>query len=109
MSVIIALIIIDTILQVIVCHFSLWWLVCLICRILFICRAVGVTFRIKKLAIGEAVAFGAMLLFNMFFASNGIHWGKIIFFLLFSIIAVGLEFLDDILYVYVIEDADEDE
>jgi hypothetical protein len=108
MNAIIVLLIIDTIIQLITCHFTLWWLISFVCRLLFCCRIVGATFKVKKLAIGELVAFGCMLLFNMLFAKNGIPWIRLILTLLFSAIAVGLEYLDDLMYVYVIEDEDDE-
>ncbi len=108
MSVIIALIIIDTIAQVIVCHFSLWWFIALVARILFCARIVGATFKVKKLAIAEGVAFGCMFLWNMLFSGDSFPWQKLIFFFIFSLLAVGLEYLDDLLYVYVIEDLEDD-
>lgn len=107
MSAIIVLLILDTVLQLIICKFSLWWLVCVICRLLFCCRIIGATFPVKKLAITEAVVFGCMLLFNMLFSGDGMPWLRVFLYLLFSAFAVVLEFLDDILYVYVIEDEEE--
>lgn len=107
MNVIIFSILVVTVLQLIICHFSLWWLIVLICRLLFMCRIIGATFKVKNLAIGEGVAIAAMLIFDMLF-SKGMPWLRILFFILFSLISVGLMFLDDILYVYTIEDVDED-
>lgn len=104
MSVIIFLIIVITILQLIVCHVSLWWIIGLVCRCLFCCRIIGATFKVKNLAIGEAVAFGSMLLFNILFSKDGMPWLRLLAFLLMSAGVVILEYLDDILYVYVIED-----
>lgn len=110
MSFIIVLLIIITILQVILCKFSLWWIIALISRLLFCSRLIGATIKIKKLAIAEGIAFAAMLLFNwMFKGENGMPWIKLVAFLLFSLISVGLEYLDDILYVYVVEDLKEDD
>ena len=107
MNVIIFSILVVTVLQLIICHFSLWWLIVLICRLLFMCRIIGATFKVKNLAIGEGVAIAAMLIFDMLFA-KGMPWLRILFFILFSLISVGLMFLDDILYVYTIEDVDDD-
>lgn len=107
MNAIIILLIIDTIIQLIVCHFSLWWLIALICRLLFCCRIIGATFKVKKLAIGECVAVGLMLVFDMMFSGDGMPWVRIGLYLLFTLIAIVLMYLDDILYVYVIEDEEE--
>lgn len=107
MNAIIIAIIVFTILQVVVCKFSLWWLIALVCRLLFACRIVGATIKVKNLCIGEAVAFGAMFIFNMMFSGDSFPWLKLFLFLLMSAICCFLMFLDDILYVYVIED-DED-
>lgn len=107
MNVIIALIIIITILQLILCHFNLWWIIALICRILFCCRILGATFKVKNIAIGEGVAFASMLLFNMLFAGENFPWLRILLFALHSLICVGLMYLDSILYVYVVDDDDD--
>jgi len=104
MNAIIVLLIIDTVLQILVCKFSLWWLLSVLCRLLFCCRIIGATFAVKKLAIGEAVIFCSMLLFNVLFSGDGMPWLKLFSYLAFSGIAIILEYLDDILYVYVIED-----
>lgn len=93
-----------TAIQLIVCHFSLWWIIALICRILFTFRIVGATFKVRNLAIGEAVAFGAMVIFNMMFAGETFPWLRLLLFALLSLISVALMFIDDIFYVYVIED-----
>ena len=107
MNIIIALLIVATVAQAVVCHVTLWWFIALICRLLFCCRIIGATFKVKKLAIGEGVAFGAMVVWNMLFSGDGMPWLRILLFLLFSLVSVDLMILNDILYVYVIEDDDE--
>lgn len=108
MNIIIVLLIIDTVLQLIFCKFSLWWLISLICRLLFCCRIIGATLKVKSLSIGEIVAFSSMFLFNMLFSKDGMPWGRIGLNLLFSLVAMLLMYLDDLMYVYVIEDEEED-
>lgn len=108
MSILLTILLVDTLLQLKFCHFSLWWLILFICRSLFALRIMGVTVKVKKLAIGEIVAFSSMLLFNLLFHKDGVPWLRIFLFLFFSLIAVGLEYLDDLLYVYVIEDVDDE-
>ena len=107
MDAIMLFLVIDTIVQLLACHFSLWWLVCLICRLLFFMRLIGATIPIKKLAIGEGVAFGGMLLWNILFHGGNMPWVKLLLFALLSLIALGLEYLDTRLYLYVIEDLDD--
>lgn len=109
MSVIIVLIILDTILQLILCKFSLWWIICLICRLLFCCRAIGATFKVAKLCKGEIAAIALMLLFHIVFKGSGFPWLRFILFVLFSGTACLLMFLDEWLYVYVIEDVEQNE
>lgn len=109
MSVIIVLLIIDTIIQLLVCKFSLWWLICLICRALFCCRIIGATFKVKTLFKGEIVAVASMLLFHIIFKGNGFPWIRFLLFIVFTIVACFLEFLDDALYVYSVEDVENDE
>ena len=108
MNLIIILLTLLTIVQLIVCHFSLWWIIVLICRCLFAMRIVGATFKVKKLVIGEGVAFASMLVWNMLFAKGHLPWARIGLFLLFTAISAVLMFIDDIFYVYVIEDDDDE-
>ena len=109
MSVIIILLVFDTIMQMIVCKFSLWWIVALITRALFCCRAIGATFKVKNLAIAEGVDIGFMILFHIIFKGSGFPWGRTLLFIGFTILALFLEFLDDWLFVYTIEDVEDDE
>lgn len=107
MNIIIALILIVTVGEVFVCHFTLWWLLALISRILFSLRIIGATIKIKTLCILEVIALASMLLFNMIFAKGHIPWLRIGLFALCMIICCGLMFIDDLLYVYVIEDEED--
>lgn len=110
MSPIIIILIIDTIAQVVFCHFSLWWIISLIARIAFCSRIIGATIKVKKLAIAEGIAFAAMFLFNWLFkGDNPMPWVKILLYFVFTAVAIGLEYLDDILYVYVIEDMEDND
>lgn len=96
-----------TLLQLIICKFSLWWIICLVCRLLFCCRIFGATIKIKKLAIGELVAIGSMFFFNLLFASEGFPWLRFVLFIVFCGVALVLEYIDDLLNVYVIEDEED--
>ena len=107
MSWIIILLIIDTVIQLFACHFTLWWIIAVIARILFCLRIVGATIKVKNLAIVEIVALACMFVFNMIFAKESFPWLRLLLFAFFSGISCLLMFLDDILYVYVTED-DED-
>lgn len=107
MNVFIILILIATILELLICKFSLWWIIAVIARLLFCLRVVGATFNVKKLCVTEGVAVGCMLIFNMLFHKGAIPWLRVFAFLLFAVFNCVMMFLDDILYVYVIED-DED-
>lgn len=109
MSVIIFLLLLVTISQAVLCHFSLWLIIVVIDRLLFTCRIVGATFKVKSLAISECVALSAMVLFNMLFAGDSFPWIRILLFALFSALSVMLMYIDDIWFVYVIEDDTEDE
>lgn len=107
MNIIIFLLLADTVVQLLVCHFSLWWFIALICRILFCCRIIGATFKVRKLIVGEGVAFGIMLVWSMLFNGGSFPIMRVLLFLLMSLISVCLMLVDDLLYVYVIEDADD--
>lgn len=109
MSVIIFLLILDTVIQLLVCKVSLWWILCLIGRGLFCCRAIGATFKVKSLCKVEIVAVAMMLLFHIIFKGSGFPWFKFLFFILFSAIACLLMFLDEWLYMYTIEDVEDDD
>lgn len=108
MSAIILLVIIATIAQVVLCHFSLWWIIAVICRVAFCMRVIGALFKVKSLAIGEGVAVALMFVYNMVAHKGELPWGRMGIFLLISLIVVGLEFLDTYMYVYDIEDYEED-
>lgn len=108
MNVFIAIILVVTVLQFIVCKLSLWWLICLIARALFCLRIIGATFNVKKLCITEGVSCACMLLFHMVFSKGEIPWVKILLFALFCVFSCVMMFLDDILYVYVVEEDDDE-
>ena len=108
MNAIIILILVVTVLQLVVCKFSLWWLIAFICRMLFTLRIVGATFKVKTLAIGEAIAFASMLLWNMLFHKGNVPWGHLGLFALLSGLVCFLMFIDELFYVYIIEDDDDD-
>lgn len=107
MSWVIVLLIVDTLIQLFVCHFSLWWIMALIARFLFCLRIVGDTIKVKNLAIVEAVALASMFVFNTVVAKDSFPIIRILLFALMSGISCVLMFLDDILYVYVTEDDEE--
>ena len=107
MNIFIALIMIISIVQLVACKLSLWWFVAVIVRTLFCLRIIGATFKVKKLCVVEGVAFACMLVWNMIFSKGSLPWLRLALFLLFSGLSCLLMFLDDLLYVYVIEDDEE--
>ena len=107
MNAIIISTIVLTLAQMIICKFSLWWLIALVARFLFCLRIIGATFKVKHLAIVEGVALALCLLYNMLFKKGAVPWLRIGLFTAISLICVGLMFLDDLLYVYVIEDEED--
>lgn len=96
-----------TVVQFFVCKFSLWWIIAVIIRLLFLARIMGVTINVKKLAIAEGVVFGIRVLYNLVMHSDAMPWISLGFNLVFILTIVGLEFLDTILYVYLIEDEED--
>lgn len=96
-----------TVVQFFVCKFSLWWIIAVIIRLLFLARIMGVTINVKKLAIAEGVVFGIRVLYNLVMHSKAIPWISLGFNLVFILVIIGLEFLDTILYVYLIEDEED--
>lgn len=109
MTAIIAFILIDTVIQLFVCKFSLWFLLSVIARLLFSCRAIGATFKVKTLAIVEIVAIACMWLWHIVFKGDGFPWLKFGLFILFNAISCFLMYVDEIFYVYVIEDVEDDD
>lgn len=108
MTLIVMAIIALTVIQLIVCHFSLWWLIALICRLLFCLRIVGATFKVKNLAIGEAVALACKFVWAVLLShDSAFPWLSILLFALFSIIVVVVEFIDSVFYVYTVVDEDD--
>ncbi len=107
MNIIIFFILVFTVIQLIVCHFSLWWLIGLVCRILFSARIIGATFKQQPLTIAEGIGIAAMFLFHIMFKGDAIPWGRDLLFVLFSLLCIGLEYLDSLLYVYTVEDEDD--
>lgn len=108
MSAIIILVIIATLAQVILCHFSLWWIIAVICRVAFCMRVIGALFKVRSLAIGEGVAVALMVVYNMVVHKGALPWGRMGIFLLISLIVLGLELLDTYMYVYDVEDYEEE-
>ena len=96
-----------TVIQFFVCKFSLWWIIAVIIRLLFLARIMGVTINVKKLAIAEGVVFGIRVLYNLVMHSKAIPWLSLGFNLVFILVIIGLEFLDTIMYVYLIEDEED--
>ncbi len=106
MNAIIILLIIDTIVQFVVCHFSLFWIIALVGRFLFSLRIVGATFKVHKLCIVEGVSLVSVLLWHMIVHKGAIPWVNILLYALFSFIACALMFIDNAFYVYYTDDDD---
>lgn len=96
-----------TLIEMFVCHFTLWWVIAVIARLLFSLRLVGAVFKVKSLAITEGIAFGCMLVWNMLFAKDDMPWIRILLFLGFGLLCVGIMFIDDMTQVYVSIDEEE--
>ena len=109
MNIIIALLIVDTIVQLLLCHISFWWLVVLIVHLIFCARMIGVTVPVKTLCIAEGVTIGCMIVWDMIFSSENFPWLSILLFCGLSAIGCFLMLLDDVLYVYIVKDEDQDE
>lgn len=108
MNLILFFIMLSTVLQVVLCKFSLWWFISLIVRILFMLRMIGITLKVKGLAIGEGVSVMLLIVFYMLFhGDNPINWGRLLLNIIFTGLCVLLMYLDDLLYVYTTEDADD--
>lgn len=104
MNILIVGVMLSTIAQLYFCKLSLWWLICLVTRVMFCTRIMGITIKVKKLAVAEGVSLVCMFLWNMLFSLKSFPWFELFMMLLFVVLTVGLEFLDELLYVYVVED-----
>lgn len=109
MNIIIFSVILSTIAQVYFCGFSLWWVICLITRIMFCTRIMGITIKAKKLSIAEGTAVGCKFLWDILFNAKAFPWQNLLLMIVFVAVTIGLEFLDEMLYVYVVEDWNEDD
>ena len=109
MSVIIALIWIVTALQLLSAKFSLWFLLCVLARTLFSLRCVGATFKYKTLCLIEGVSLLCFMVWNFMFKGNASRWYHWLFALICGAVCLGLMLLDEILYVYITEDCEEEE
>ena len=107
MSAIIVFIILGTIGQLFVCGFSLWYIISLICRIIFALRCMGIIFKTIPIFVGECVALATMIVWDFVIHKGSIPWLNILFTLLFTLFVVGLEWLDGVFYVYEVLDEDE--
>lgn len=97
-----------SVIEVFVCHFTLWWVLAIIARLLFSLRIVGATFKVKRLAITEGIAVACMIVWNMIFAKGHIPWLRIGIFLLFAIVSCVIMIVDDFYFVHVTLDEEED-
>lgn len=93
--------------QLIVCGFSLWWLLAFIARLLFSMRAIGAIVKAKYTFILEGVAVVIMLLWKAMYHSKG--WGikEILVTIVAAVICCVIVAVDNILYVYVVEDEED--
>lgn len=96
-----------TVIELFVCHFTLWWILALAARFLFFLRLVGATFKIKRLMITEGVACACMLVWNMLFSKNNMPWLRILLFFGFALICCITMAIDDMVATYVTRDAED--
>lgn len=108
MSIFIIIIGILTLVQLFVAKFSLWWILCLVSRILFSTRIIGTQVKFKTLCIIEGLSLGCFLLWNFVFKVPVEGWLRLLGSLVITIIVLAVMFIDNILYVYVVEDAEEE-
>lgn len=107
MSVLIILIILISILQLILCKFSLWFIIGVICRLLFSMRCMGIIFKARPLMIGEGVSVGLMVLFYMLFKKDAFPWIRCLEYAGTTILVILFEVIDGLLYVYEVVDEDD--
>lgn len=109
MSIIVFFIILFTIVQVIVCHFTFWWLLAVIARIIFSVRNFGIIVKTKYPIIMEGVAMATMFLFYLLFNKNSFPWARVGLNILLTLVVVAIELLDGMLYVYDTVDYEEED
>ena len=109
MSVIVFFILLFTIVQVVVCHFTFWWILALIARIIFSMRNFGIIVKTKYPIVMEGVAKAIMFVFYLMFNKDSFPWLRVGLNLLLTLLVIGIELLDGMLYVYDTVDYEEEE
>ena len=107
MTLILIVIIVATIAEIIICHFSFWLFLSLIGRVIFSLRSIGAVMKVRISWILEGVGLGLMLLWDLLFHKGAVPWKNIGIFALFAIAICICEGVDEMMFVYVTED-DED-
>lgn len=96
-----------TVSQLLLCGFSFWWLLAFIARTMFSMRAIGALIKIEYTYILEGIAIAIMLLWKAMYHSKGWDIKEIIITLAAAVICCTIVTIDNILYVYVVEDEED--
>ena len=94
--------------QLLLCGFSLYWLIAIIGRILFMLRFVGANFTLSTIR-GFEVASLFVMCVGILFTKTGVDWSSKFIFCLCSLISYVTMLIDDKLFLYVTEDYNEEE
>lgn len=97
-------IVILTIVQLVLCHFSFWWFLSLVARLLFLLRFMGVLLKTKYTFIMEGISIAIMLIWRSIYHSQGWQLKNMLITVIITAICVLTVVIDDINYVYVIEE-----
>ena len=107
MNAIIVTLMVLTVAELPLCHFTLWYIIAVVGRIIFSTRMFGATVKIKYSCMLEGIALAMMFLWNALFAKGHMPWLRLLLFLLFALACAACEFLDDMLYVYITDEDDD--
>lgn len=100
-----------TVLQLIATKGIKWafisYLVMLIVRVMFLLRMQGIVFKTKPLWITEAFIVGMQFVLCTLFKDTA-NWLAFALYIVFTLIVIAIEFIDDKFYIYTVEDDKED-
>ena len=100
-------IILLTIIQTVICHFSFPIFITIVARLIFLSRTVGIVIPIK-VSFGIEIA-GVSLLLIWCILFKHAYWLIIATYIITGAIVVLIEYADSLLYLYVVEDDNTDE
>lgn len=88
-----------SILQLLICGFSLSFLISVVARILFLAKLLGMRIKLSVTTVMELASVFVLLLIPVIFKSR-ISWLSVVVTLLIALVSITLAWYDDHFYVY---------